>query len=32
MDKAVKDLRRSPEVVEVLKTLAGPDPLPARLK
>lgn len=32
MDKAVKDLRRSPEVVEVLKKLAGPDPLPARMK
>jgi tripartite-type tricarboxylate transporter receptor subunit TctC len=32
MDKAVKDLRRSPEVVAVLKKLAGPDPLPARMK
>jgi tripartite-type tricarboxylate transporter receptor subunit TctC len=32
MDKAVKNLRRSPEVVDVLKKLAGPDPLPPRLK
>lgn len=31
MDKAVKNLRRSPEVVEVLKKLAGPGPLPARM-
>jgi tripartite-type tricarboxylate transporter receptor subunit TctC len=30
MDKAVKQLERPPEVVELLKKLAGPDPLPAR--
>jgi len=30
MDKAVKGLERPPEVVELLKKLAGPDPLPAR--
>jgi tripartite-type tricarboxylate transporter receptor subunit TctC len=30
MDKAVKELERPPEVVELLKKLAGPDPLPAR--
>jgi hypothetical protein len=30
MDKAVKELKRPPEVVELLKILAGPDPLPAR--
>jgi len=30
MDKAVKDLERPPEVVELLKKLAGPDPIPAR--
>jgi tripartite-type tricarboxylate transporter receptor subunit TctC len=30
MDKAVKELKRPPEVVELLKKLAGPDPLPVR--
>jgi tripartite-type tricarboxylate transporter receptor subunit TctC len=30
MDKAVKELKRPPEVVELMKKLAGPDPLPAR--
>lgn len=30
MDKAVKDLERPAEVVELLKKLAGPDPIPAR--
>jgi tripartite-type tricarboxylate transporter receptor subunit TctC len=30
MDKAVKELKRPPEVVELLKKLAGADPLPAR--
>jgi tripartite-type tricarboxylate transporter receptor subunit TctC len=30
MDKAVKELERPPEVVDILKKLAGPDPLPAR--
>jgi hypothetical protein len=30
MDKAVKELERPPEVVDLLKKLAGPDPLPAR--
>ncbi len=30
MDKAVKDLERPPEVVELLKKLAGPDPIPPR--
>lgn len=30
MDKAVKNLKRSPEVVALLKKLAGPGPVPAR--
>jgi tripartite-type tricarboxylate transporter receptor subunit TctC len=30
MDKTVKELKRPAEVVELLKKLAGPDPLPAR--
>ena len=30
MDKAVKELKRPPEVVELLKKIAGADPLPAR--
>jgi len=30
MDKAIKELPRGPEVVELLKKLAGPDPLPPR--
>jgi tripartite-type tricarboxylate transporter receptor subunit TctC len=30
MDKAIKELPRSPEVVELMKKIAGPDPLPAR--
>jgi len=30
MDKTIKELPRSPEVVELLKKLAGPNPLPAR--
>jgi tripartite-type tricarboxylate transporter receptor subunit TctC len=30
MDKAIKELKRPAEVVELLKKLAGPDPLPAR--
>ena len=30
MDKAVKELKRPPEVVELLKKIAGADPLPVR--
>jgi tripartite-type tricarboxylate transporter receptor subunit TctC len=30
MDKAVKELKRPPEVVELLKKIAGADPLPTR--
>jgi tripartite-type tricarboxylate transporter receptor subunit TctC len=30
MDKAVKELKRPPEVVELLKKIAGADPLPPR--
>jgi tripartite-type tricarboxylate transporter receptor subunit TctC len=30
MDKTVKELKRPPEVVELLKKIAGPEPLPAR--
>lgn len=30
MDRTMKDLPRSPEVVELLKQLAGPNPLPRR--
>ena len=30
MDKTMKELPRSPEVVELLKKIAGPDPLPPR--
>jgi tripartite-type tricarboxylate transporter receptor subunit TctC len=30
MDKAIKELPRSPEVVELLKKIAGPGPLPPR--
>jgi hypothetical protein len=30
MDKTIRELPRSPEVVELLKQLAGPNPLPRR--
>jgi tripartite-type tricarboxylate transporter receptor subunit TctC len=30
MDKTIKELPRNPEVVELLKKIAGPDPLPVR--
>jgi tripartite-type tricarboxylate transporter receptor subunit TctC len=30
MDKTIKELPRAPEVVEILKQLAGPNPLPRR--
>jgi hypothetical protein len=30
MDKTIKELPRLPEVVELLKKIAGPGPLPAR--
>jgi hypothetical protein len=30
MDKGIKELPRDPEVIELLKILAGPNPLPSR--
>jgi hypothetical protein len=30
MDKAIKELPRDPEVVELQKKIAGPNPLPPR--
>jgi hypothetical protein len=29
LERSIKELPRDPEVIELLKTLAGPNPLPA---